>query len=166
MRSLRAAGAGGQSGLIERKFVTSARHLLTLLASGVVGFAVLVAAQDSTPGGKNEPAPPPAQDAPKPPRPQRVRVSQGVAEKLIVKKVPPKHPDQARAEHIQGTVLLRTEIGTDGEVESVALISGHPLLAPAAIDAVKQWKFKPFLLDRLPMAVETQIQINFSLSQR
>jgi TonB family protein len=166
MRSLRAAGSCGRSSLIERKFVT-ARHVLILLAwVGVVGCAILFAAQDSTQGGKSEPAPPPAQDAPKPPRPQRVRVSQGVAEKLIVKKVPPKYPDEARAEHIQGTVLLRTEIGTDGNVESVALISGHPLLAPAAIDAVKQWKFKPFLLDRQPIAVETQIQINFTLSYR
>ena len=147
--------------------MTTARHVLTLSAwAGVVGFAILLSAQDSTPGGKNDPQPPPKQDAPKPPRPQRVRVSQGVSEKLVVKKVPPRYPDEARAEHIQGTVLLRTEIGADGNVESVALISGHSLLAPAAIEAVRQWKYKPYLLDGQPVALETQVQINFTLSFR
>jgi TonB family protein len=166
VRALLAAGADGQSGLIEGKFVTAGRVLTVLVFAGVVGCAILIAAQDSKQGDKNEPAPPPAQDAPKPPRPRRVRLAQGVAEKFIVKKVPPKYPDEARAEHVQGTVLLRTEIGTDGNVESVELISGHPLLAPAAIDAVKQWKFKPFLLNRQPIAIETQMLISFTLSQR
>jgi periplasmic protein TonB len=121
----------------------------TTAAVAVVFAAALLNAQDSTQGSKSEPSPPPQQDEQKPPkvsRPQRVRISQGVGEKFIVKKVPPQYPAEAREQHIQGTVLLKAEIDKDGNVESLSLISGHPLLAPAAIDAVRQWKYKPFLL--------------------
>lgn len=120
----------------------------------VVCCAVLLAAQDSAP---------PKQDTSKP-RTPRVRVSQQVAEAFVLKKVPPQYPDDAHDQRIQGTVLLRTDIGADGNVENVALISGHPLLAPAAIEAVKQWKYKPYLLNGQPAAVETQVQIKFTLS--
>jgi protein TonB len=56
---------------------------------------------------------------------------------------------------------MKVIIGKDGNVESAELISGHPLLAPAALDAVKQWKFKPYLLNGNPIEVESQIQVNF-----
>jgi Gram-negative bacterial TonB protein C-terminal len=69
--------------------------------------------------------------------PLRVRVSQGVSQGLLTAKVEPEYPDVARKARIQGTVLLKTTIDTNGDVEEVSLISGHPLLAPAAIDAVK-----------------------------
>jgi TonB family protein len=93
--------------------------------------------------------------------PQRVRVSSGVAQGLLVTKVNPDYPPDARDQHIQGVVLLKVIIGKDGNVESAELISGHPLLAPAALDAVKQWKFKPYLLNNVPVEVESQIQVNF-----
>jgi protein TonB len=93
-----------------------------------------------------------------------VRVSSGVSVGLLVKKVNPQYPDDSRHSRIQGQVILQAWIDKDGNVESVSLVSGHPALAPAAIAAVKQWKYKPYLLNSQPMAVETQVVINFSLA--
>jgi TonB family protein len=95
---------------------------------------------------------------------QRVRVSQGVSNALIISKVPPVYPPEARAEKIEGDVLVRVRISKTGDVLEVNLISGHPLLAAAAIDAVKQWKYKPYLLNGNPVEVETQAKVNFTLS--
>jgi TonB family protein len=97
--------------------------------------------------------------------PLRVRISSGVASGLIVKKVAPLYPEEAREEHVEGTVLLHVMIDKEGNVEHVDLISGHPLLAPAAIEAVRQWKYKPFLLNGKPMEVDTQVQVNFTLTR-
>ena len=77
----------------------------------------------------------------------RVRVSQGVMAGLLLSKVPPEYPAAAKDKHIQGVVLLRVIIDREGNASNLRLISGHPLLAPAAIDAVKQWKYKPYLLN-------------------
>lgn len=96
--------------------------------------------------------------------PQRVRVSSGVALGLLVKKVDPEYPADAKEQHIQGVVVLKENIDKEGNVYNVELISGHPLLAPAAMDAVRQWKYKPYLLNGIPVAVETQAQVNFTLS--
>ena len=102
--------------------------------------------------------------APKIATPQRVRVSSGVQAGLLVRKVPPAYPPLARQARIQGTVLLQAQISKDGSIENLQLISGHPMLAPAAIEAVKQWKYKPYLLNGEPVEVETQIQVNFTLA--
>ncbi len=102
--------------------------------------------------------------APKIATPQRVRVSSGVQAGLLVRKVPPAYPPLARQARIQGTVLLQAQISKDGTIENLQLISGHPMLAPAAIEAVKQWKYKPYLLNGEPVEVETQIQVNFTLA--
>ena len=101
---------------------------------------------------------------PKVATPQRVRVSLGVSQGLLIKKVQPAYPPLARQARIQGRVLLQAEISKDGTIENLRLISGHPMLAPAAIEAVKQWRYKPYLLNGEPVAVETQVQVNFSLS--
>jgi len=101
---------------------------------------------------------------PKVATPQRVRVSLGVSQGLLVKKVQPAYPPLARQARIQGTVLLQAEISKDGTIENLRLISGHPMLAPAAIEAVKQWRYKPYMLNGEPVAVETQVQVNFTLS--
>lgn len=97
--------------------------------------------------------------------PQRVRVSSGVASGLIITKVPPHYPEDARAARVQGTVVLKVNIDNEGNVYKTELISGHPLLAPAAIEAVQQWKYKPYLLNGAPVEVETQVQVNFLLKQ-
>jgi len=96
--------------------------------------------------------------------PQRVRVSSGVVSGLLVRKVNPVYPPLARQARIQGVVILQAEISKDGNIENLQLISGHPMLAPAAIDAVKQWKYRPYLLNGEPVEVETQVQVNFTLS--
>lgn len=101
---------------------------------------------------------------PKVATPQRVRVSQGVSQGLLVKKVQPAYPPLARQARIQGTVTLQAEISKDGSIENLRLVSGHPMLAPAAIEAVKQWRYKPYMLNGEPVAVETTVMVNFTLS--
>jgi protein TonB len=96
--------------------------------------------------------------------PQRVRVSSGVSTGLLVRKVPPTYPPLARQARIQGVVILQAQISKDGNIENLQLISGHPMLAPAAIEAVKQWKYRPYLLNGEPVEVDTQVQVNFTLS--
>jgi periplasmic protein TonB len=96
--------------------------------------------------------------------PQRVRVSSGVQSGLLIRKVPPAYPPLARQARIQGSVLLQAQISKEGNIENLQLISGHPMLAPAAIEAVKQWKYKPYLLNGEPVEVETQVQVNFTLA--
>ena len=102
--------------------------------------------------------------APKIATPQRVRVSSGVQSGLLIRKVPPAYPPLARQARIQGTVILQAQISKDGNIENLQLISGHPMLAPAAIEAVKQWKYKPYLLNGEPVEVETTVQVNFTLA--
>jgi periplasmic protein TonB len=101
---------------------------------------------------------------PKVATPQRVRVSQGVSQGLLVRRVNPSYPPLARQARIQGTVILRAVISKDGSIENLQLVSGHPMLAPAAIEAVKQWKYKPYLLNGEPVEVDTEVQVNFTLS--
>jgi periplasmic protein TonB len=101
---------------------------------------------------------------PKAATPQRVRVSQGVSSGLLIRKVQPAYPPLARQARIQGTVILHAEISKHGTIQNLQLISGHAMLAPAAIDAVKQWRYKPYLLNGEPVAVETEVVVNFSLS--
>ena len=96
--------------------------------------------------------------------PQRVRVSQGVSQGLLIRKVQPAYPPLARQARIQGQVVLQAEISKNGSIENLRLISGHPMLAPAAIEAVKQWRYKPYLLNGEPVAVETTVQVNFTLA--
>ncbi len=96
--------------------------------------------------------------------PQRVRVSSGVSTGLLVRKVPPAYPPLARQARIQGVVILQAQISKEGNIENLQLISGHPMLAPAAIEAVKQWKYRPYLLNGEPVEVDTQVQVNFTLS--
>jgi protein TonB len=99
-------------------------------------------------------------------RPQRVRISEKVSETFIANKVQPSYPEDARKKHIQGSVVMQAEISKTGEVESLRVISGDPVLATAAIDAVKQWKYKPYLLNGQPIAVETQVTVRFMLETK
>ena len=96
--------------------------------------------------------------------PQRVRVSAGVTSGLKVKDVKPVYPPLARQARIQGTVVLHAVISKDGSITGLNLVSGHPMLAPAAIDAVKQWRYKPYLLNGEPVEVDTEVMVNFTLS--
>jgi len=96
--------------------------------------------------------------------PQRVRISQGVTKGLLVHRVDPSYPPLARAARIQGEVILSAIISTNGDIENLQLVSGHPMLVPSAIAAVHQWRYKPYLLNGQPVEVETTITVIFSLS--
>jgi len=99
----------------------------------------------------------------KPAPPQKLRVSSGVAAGMLVHQVKPLYPPIAMQARIQGTVVLQAVIGKDGTVQDLHLISGHPMLAPAAIEAVRQWRYRPYLLNDEPVEVDTQINVNFTL---
>jgi protein TonB len=96
--------------------------------------------------------------------PPSVRLSQGVTQGMLVHRVEPRYPDLARTARIQGEVVLLATIGRDGSIENLRILSGHPLLAQSAIDAVKQWRYRPYLLDHEPVEVETQITVRFTLN--
>lgn len=102
--------------------------------------------------------------APEPLPPGRVRVSSGVMQGLVVSKVPPQYPQDAKDQRIQGAVLMKVIIDKEGNVANIQLVRGHPMLAPPAIEAVKQWKYRPYLLNDEPVEVETQVTVNFTLA--
>jgi TonB family protein len=97
-------------------------------------------------------------------RPMRVRVSEGVSKAMLIKKVTPEYPPLARQAHVEGAIVLRAQISANGDVEDLSLVSGHPMLAKAAMTAVKQWKYTPYLLNGQAVAMETQVVVNFSVS--
>jgi protein TonB len=98
-------------------------------------------------------------------RPERIRISQGVTQGRLLVKVEPTYPPIARSARIQGQVVLSAVISKTGEIEDLTLVSGHPMLVPAAIEAVKQWHYRPYLLNGGPVEVETTITVSFLLSQ-
>jgi TonB family protein len=98
-------------------------------------------------------------------RPTRVRVSSGVSVGLLLSKTAPVYPEDARRARIQGAVLLRAVIDREGNVSQLDLIAGPPELVPAAMEAVKRWRYKPYLFMGAPVEVETQILVNFTLSR-
>lgn len=95
--------------------------------------------------------------------PQTLKISQGVAQGLLVKKVPPVYPEQARQLHLHGAVQLLASISKNGDITAIKVISGDRILAHAAADAVKQWKYRPYLLDGQPVEIQTQVTVNFTL---
>jgi protein TonB len=95
---------------------------------------------------------------------QRVRVSAGVTQGLVLHKVQPVYPPLARTARVQGSVVLAAVIGKDGTIQNLHVISGHPLLTQAALDAVKQWRYRPYILNGEPVEVDTQVTVNFTLS--
>jgi periplasmic protein TonB len=99
-----------------------------------------------------------------PVQPQRVRISQGVTKGLLVRRVEPTYPPLARSARVQGEVVLSAIISVNGDIENLQLVSGHPMLVPAALTAVKQWRYKPYLLNGQPTEVETTITVIFTLS--
>jgi protein TonB len=94
---------------------------------------------------------------------QTLAVSQGVSQGLIVKKIQPTYPDAALRLHLEGSVQLMATVAKNGSIAAVKTLSGEPLLAQAATVAVKQWKYKPYLLDGQPVEIQTQVTINFKL---
>lgn len=92
-----------------------------------------------------------------------VEVSSADANQHILKKIDPEYPPLAKAARIQGKVLLKATISKDGDVTAVNIVSGHPMLAPSAIQAVKKWQYKPFVVNGQSVEVKTEIEVPFSL---
>ena len=82
----------------------------------------------------------------------------------LIRQVRPVYPPLARQARIQGTVKLTAIIAKNGTIEKLEVMGGHPLLIPAALSAVKQWRYKPTLLNGQPVEVVTQVDVNFTLS--
>ena len=97
--------------------------------------------------------------------PAYIHVSKDVMQGLILSKVNPKYPDEARKARIQGTVLLTAVISKSGDIKYVDFVSGPPMLITPSMDAVQQWKYKPFLLNGKPVEVVTKIEVNYKLGR-
>ena len=96
--------------------------------------------------------------------PKRVRISQGITQGLLITKIEPAYPKIALLARVTGVVMLKAIISKTGEVTELQVVSGHALLVPAAIDAVKQWRYRPYLLNGEPVEVETSVTVTFQLS--
>jgi protein TonB len=125
------------------------------VSSGVLGGIL---------GGISSAAPPPPPVEKKAP-PSRIRVGGNVQSAKLVRQPRPVYPQLAKQARIQGVVKLHALISKEGTIENLTLISGHPLLAPSALEAVKQWIYQPTLLNGEPVGVDTEIDVNFTLSQ-
>jgi TonB family protein len=93
--------------------------------------------------------------------PGRIREGGNVAAATITRQVPPVYPAEARAAHTEGPVVLHVILNTEGKVRQVTAISGDPVLTKAAIDAVRQWEYKPTLLNGTPVEVDTTVTVTF-----
>ena len=118
-------------------------------AGGVLGGII---------GGTGAGLPPPPKVAP-----SRIRVGGNVAQANLIHMVNPQYPAIAKTAHISGTILLHAIIGKDGTVQNLQYVSGPPLLMQSAMDAVKQWRYKPTLLNGDPVDVDTTISVVFTL---
>ena len=103
-------------------------------------------------------APPP----PKPVAPTRVRVGGNVQEAALTRKVTPEYPQIAKAARVQGTVVLHAIIAKDGSIQELQYVSGPPLLMKAAMDAVREWHYRPTMLNSEPVEVDTTISVVFT----
>jgi TonB family protein len=95
----------------------------------------------------------------------QLAISGGVAQGLLVQKMPVMYPPVAKAARVQGTVVLQARIAKDGSVAELKVISGHPMLLQAAIDSVKQWVYRPYLLAGNPVEVLTTVNVIFTLAE-
>jgi protein TonB len=97
--------------------------------------------------------------------PKVEKISAGVAVGLLIRRTPPVYPPIARSAAVQGTVVLQAVISKAGTIENVHVISGPAMLQQAAVDAVKTWRYKPYLLDNQPVEVETTVDVIFNLGR-
>lgn len=132
------------------------------VAGGAMG-GVLGGILSSVPTAAPPPPPPPKKEAPKPTGP--ITVGGRVQAAKLIRNPQPVYPQIARQARISGTVELAAIIGEDGHIQELHVVSGHPLLRQAALDAVKQWVYQPTLLNEQPVKVSTTIDVIFTLGQ-
>ncbi|MGB8261809.1 MAG: energy transducer TonB, partial [Terracidiphilus sp.] len=95
--------------------------------------------------------------------PKKVNISAGVAQGMILQKTTPIYPPIAKAARVSGTVVLQATISKSGAIENLRVISGPAMLQQAALDAVKTWRYRPYLLNNEPVEVETTVNVIFTL---
>jgi protein TonB len=95
--------------------------------------------------------------------PKKINISGGVMAGNLLQKTTPIYPPIAKAAHVQGTVVLQATISKTGAIENLHVVSGPPMLQQAALDAVKTWRYKPYLLSGEPVEVETEVNVIFTL---
>jgi len=134
------------------------------VAGGTPG-GVLGGIISAVPSAAPPPPPPPKKVEEKPAQPTRIKIGGAVQQARLVRQPRPIYPPLAKQARISGVVKLSAIISKDGTIQKLEVISGHPLLAPAALEAVKQWVYQPTLLNGEPVEVITQIDVNFTLSQ-
>jgi protein TonB len=128
-------------------------------ATGEVTFAI---GQSAAAGGNVQAT---YTAAPPPPGVKRITIGGNVQQAKLIRQPKPVYPPLAKQARISGVVHLAAVISANGTIQDLKLISGHPLLVPAAMEAVKQWVYQPTLLNGEPVEVQTQIDVNFTLSQ-
>ncbi len=111
-------------------------------------------------GGPAGPPPPP-----KPITPERIRVGGNVEAGKLSEQVTPTYPPLAKAAHVQGTVVLHAIIGKDGTIQELQYVSGPAMLMTSAMDAVRQWRYRPYLLNGEPVEVDTTVSVVFTLGE-
>jgi len=97
------------------------------------------------------------------PPPKHLRVSSGVANSLKIHDVEPHYPREAQKKGIQGDVILQATIDTKGNLTNLKIVQGDPILVSAAVDAVKKWKYRPYILNGEPVDVDTTTKVQFHL---
>lgn len=102
---------------------------------------------------------------PAPPVVKREFRPSSLLEGSLIRRVQPMYPPLARSARVQGSVVLAAVISKAGTIENLTLISGHPMLVPAALQAVSQWRYRPYVLNGEAIQVDTQITVNFILGQ-
>ena len=108
---------------------------------------------------------PPRSVQPAPPEKHPLKISEGVLEAQLISRVEPQYPSLARQTRTEGAVQLHAIISRDGRITSLEVISGHPYLVKAALDAVRQWRYRPTMLNGEPVEVDTSITVIFRLHQ-
>jgi len=98
--------------------------------------------------------------------PSKIIISGGVTEGLLLHRTPPAYPIIAKTAGVSGTVTLAATISKTGAIENLRVVSGNPMLRQAALDAVQNWRYRPYLLDDQPVEVETTINVVFSMGNR
>jgi protein TonB len=95
--------------------------------------------------------------------PKKIAISSGVAQGNLIQKVTPQYPAIAKAAHQSGTVVLQATISKEGTITNLRVVSGNAMLQSAALDAVKQWRYRPYMLNGEPVEVDTTINVVFNL---
>ena len=113
--------------------------------------------------GQSQPSPP-TEKSESAQEPEHIHIALGATTGLLIRRVNPEYPQKARRKGIQGTVVLHAVISKEGDIVDLTAVSGDPLLVKSAVKAVKQWKYKPYFFQGKPVEVDTEIQVNFTLS--